>query len=802
MPTLCTILIGSRAWLWPAVIGLVVLLVLIWNAYRAAPTDRPTRLAMAICKAVGLALLAMFLIEPMWAGMRVRPGANVFVVLADNSQSLAMHDAQDTESRGQALRGLAVDADGRWIGRLAEQFDVRRYVFDTRLRAADDFSDLAFDGRASRLISALHDVRQRLRGRSIAGVLVLTDGNATDLASQTSLDATGLPPVYPVVAGDGSGLRDLGVASIATTQTAFEDAPVMVRCEVSHQGYATEPIVAQLVDEAGKVVGRQDAVGPRDGAPMAFDFQVRPESRGVTFYTLRVASQDQIARFESGEQTEQNRDDTPTREATWTNNVQQVMVDRGGGPFRVLYFTGRPNWEYKFLRRALADDDQLMLTGLVRIADKERKFTFRGRGEDDTNPLFQGFDKQDEATERYDEAVFIRLDTETPDALRRGFPATAEQLFAFHAVILDDVERAALTRDQLDLLAKFVAHRGGGLLMLGGAESFAHGGYQHTSIARMLPIYLDASPDAPTGRVRLSLTREGWLQPWVRLRSTEDDERVRLANMPTFVTLNRLRGIKPGASVLAEVKDERNTAWPALVAQRYGRGRAAALTVGDLWRWRLKQLDDNNDTPIDEGERDQPKAWRQMIRWLVADVPARVSIDVEPRMDHPDTPLDLRVRVRNDKFEAMDNARVAINISTPEGETIELLADTSLDEPGLYQATYLPRIAGAYRATVSVQDPAGMMVGQVDTGWTADPAGDEFRSVAPNRALLTELATQTGGEVVEPDDLAALVADLPHRQADEMEQAVTPLWHRWWMLALAIGCLVGEWGLRRWKGLP
>ena len=29
-----------------------------------------------------------------------------------------------------------------------------------------------------------------------------------------------------------------------------------------------------------------------------------------------------------------------------------------------------------------------------------------------------------------------------------------------------------------------------------------------------------------------------------------------------------------------------------------------------------------------------------------------------------------------------------------------------------------------------------------------------------------------------------------------------PLWHQWPMLILALTCLIGEWGLRRWKGWP
>jgi len=45
----------------------------------------------------------------------------------------------------------------------------------------------------------------------------------------------------------------------------------------------------------------------------------------------------------------------------------------------------------------------------------------------------------------------------------------------------------------------------------------------------MLPVYLDrAESSKPTGPLKLALTREGWLQPWIRLRDNESDERSRL----------------------------------------------------------------------------------------------------------------------------------------------------------------------------------------------------------------------------------------------------------------------------------
>src|SRR2546428_9940429 len=123
------------------------------------------------------------------------------------------------------------------------------------------------------------------------------------------------------------------------------------------------------------------------------------------------------------------------------------------------------------------------------------------------------------------------------------------------------------------LLDKFVSERGGGFLMLGGAECFHEGKYERTPVANLLPVYLErVGEHKPLEGLKLTLTREGWLQPWARLRNEEGEERSRLEAMPPFLVMNRVRDIKPGASVIAAVTDSRREQHPALVVQRYGRG--------------------------------------------------------------------------------------------------------------------------------------------------------------------------------------------------------------------------------------
>lgn len=789
----------GREWLLPAAVFLLVAILLLAWTYLRAPAARNLRTSCAFLKLLGVAALLACLLEPFWSGQRARPGANFFAVVADNSQGMRVKDRNEPRTRAEVLTNLLVAGSGDWQATLANYFQVRRYYFDTRLQSTRDFSELAFDGRASSIGTALHTLGERFRGQPLAGVLLLTDGNATDL-SDGKFDATGLPPIYPVIIGRDETINDIAIQKIAVSQTAFEDAPVTVQADVLAGGYGGRMIVAQLLDHTGKTVQEQSQRAQRSGE--TFRFQLRPEQSGISFYRLRVSARDELGQF---------ADEATSAEATLANNSRVLVVDRGKGPYRILYVGGRPNWEFKFLNRALAEDDQVELVGLIRIAKRERgfgKFEFRSRPGESANPLFRGFDRTTEETEGYDEPVLKWLVPSDSDTnwITAGFPKVAEDLFRYHAIMLDDLEAEFFTRDQMSLLQKFVSERGGGFLMLGGMESFHQGKYDHTPVGEMLPVYLDfIRENQPLANLRLHLSKEGWLQPWARLRDTEAAERKRLDDMPALQVLNRVRDVKPGASVIAEVQDATGKKYPALVAQRFGNGRVGALLVGDLWRWGLH----------DETTRsDMDKSWRQTIRWLIADVPERIAFHAEPRRDDPNQAMSLQVRARDKEFKPLDNASVKITVTPltdslqsnldgalPGTNSVQLTAEPALTEAGRYEVMYVPRISGGYLAEAIVTDADGMEVGRAQTGWSADPAAEEFRSLKPNRALLESIARQTGGEVIAANDLAAFAAKLPNLNAPITENWSFPLWHQPLVFLFALACFAAEWGLRRWKGL-
>lgn len=777
---------GARPWLLPTLAMIALGLLSIAWGYRRASGPRWVRMTAATLKAVAITLLAVILLDPLWASSRARPGENVVLLLVDTSQSMNVQGREHAPSAAQTFRERLDDEQQPWLVRLKQDFDVRRYTFDSRIEPRSRFDALEFNGTSSSMHAAIASLTQRFAQRSVAGIVLFSDGVATDAPSAESAATPGVP-VFSVLPPTSESADEVTLTRVAATQTNFEDAPITLLADAVARGFAGEPLVCQVLDESHKVIHAQEQTpGARDGAA-SFRFQFRPDHDGLSFYRVRVVARSQLDVWNQG---------ATTREATLANNSRLVQVDRGRGPYRILYVGGAPNPEYKFLSRSLADDPQVELVTLMRIARREPKFDFRSRQGESTNPLFRGFDKVNDETERYDQSVFVRLGIKDERELRDGFPKSADALFGYHAIILDDVEAELFTTDQMSLMARFVSERGGGLLMLGGPDSFEKGKFAKTPLADVLPVYLQRTSftqAAPVEGYRWQLTREGWLEPYLRLRASEVDERQRLDALPAFRTLNRVGGIKPGASTLAVAVDAAGAQQPALVAQTYGRGRAAALLVGDLWRWRLKSEPENQDLE---------KLWRQVIRSLTTDVQGRVSIAHERLADDLHESVRVAVRVRDAEYQPLDNAQVSVQVAGPDGQTLSVDAEPSRREPGVYEMSYVPRASGAYRATASVLDSGGEKLAQVETGWTHDPAADEFRLLEADRAGLAQLAQRTGGETVELSDLDTFAASLSARPMNETVQTLFPLWHTSSVFLIALGCLAGEWGLRRWRGLP
>src|SRR3954451_663302 len=111
----------------------VLLALLVVGYWRSGATPALRWLAGGL-KAVGILILVLCLLEPLFSGTRARPGANQFVLLADNSQSMTLRDRDATQTRAEQLKSLTAKSTpaAAWLARIGQDFDLRLYGFDTQ----------------------------------------------------------------------------------------------------------------------------------------------------------------------------------------------------------------------------------------------------------------------------------------------------------------------------------------------------------------------------------------------------------------------------------------------------------------------------------------------------------------------------------------------------------------------------------------------------------------------------------------------------------------------------------------------
>ena len=796
-PSTARLVWANPQWFWPAVtIGLLLAALIAFSDGRQ-PGRWRWKVALIGLKWAAVALLLVSLMQPMRQATRPRPQANLVPIVLDNSHSMRVQSNADDRSLGETFQTFS-DEQSAWRVRLGQTFDVRTFGLDGQLSVADSIGQLPLDGTASNLDTGLAELARRFSGRPVAGVLLMTDGNET--GSEITEPADPSPfPIYPVVPNAPEAPADIRLTGVTVTQTDFEAAPVTVRGRLVSTHPEPRDVLVRLVNPQGETVDETVLrCSPDD--PREASFRFLPERSGVNFYRLVAIAEDDASLIEPLIQSFATAPlPVADGEVTLANNIQTVMVHRRGGPYRVLYVAGRPNWEFKFLRRSLQPDPEVELVGLIRIAKKEPKFSFRDSKVRGTNPLFAGLDEEDaELREAIDEPVILRLGVREGDELQSGFPDTAEELFAYHAVVIDDLEPEFFTQDQMLLLRRFVADRGGGLLMLGGQESFDPESFAGTPLAELSPVYTARRSGPTTQRDnngKLQLTREGVLQPWLRLRETEAAERQRFMALPSPATINPVGPVKPGASELIELVNAEGQTMLGLATQPYGNGRTAAMMIGDWWRTHLRTDSATGDAAAD----DPQQTWRQIVRWITGQVPRRVEIDVEP--DPTSSNLaHFTVNVRDEVFRPLENARVELEFDPRQSDPTRIVARPSGTSLGVYEADFVVDRPEGVRVTAHVTTADGNPLEKSHTGWVADPRARELRQLGLDRQRLERIAQNSGGRVIQADEIDGWVDGLAERPSLVAETWVYPLWHQPWVMLAAIVCLCVAWGLRRMKG--
>jgi uncharacterized membrane protein len=708
------------------------------------PLSRVQRGVLIALRALVLAALVVFVFRPVAILPPLGARDAIVPVLVDVSRSMRLADA-DGETR--IARASAI-LNRQLLPALNRQFQTELFSVGDGMRTTTA-DHLAADAPRTDLAASIDAIRDRYRGQRIAGIVVLSDGGDTSQASASHAAAASGPPVFAIGVGAADGLRDREILSVTAGDPKLDHASVDLHVAAISSGFGRTPFQLRLLAN-GRVVDTRRVVPPADGSPVEETFVASPDALTPTVYTAEIPADES--------------------EAVVENNTGSALVNPAGRKRRLLIVEGAPGFEHSFMKRAWTFDPGLEIDSVTR----------KGKNSEGQNTFF------------------VQAGGGRSAALTTGFPTRKEDLYAYDALVIANVEGEFFTRAQLAMAADFVAERGGGLLVLGG-RSFAQRGLLGTPLEEVLPVELNdrrgvvhaalAAGDVAAHN-KLVVTAEGESHPVMRIGDTPEATRKLWSALPALAASAPLGGARPGATVLAVTAAPGGGVYPVVAVQQYGRGRSMIFAGEASWRWKMM---------LSSTDRTHEFFWRQAARWLASPAPDPVTVTVPDALQPGDT-IPVSIDARDGAFAPVADAIVDATITAPGAEPRPLKLRHLDSSSGRLAATVAAEQPGLYRIHVDARRGTTPL-GAADR-WLYVGGGDrEFADPRLNEPVLRRLARSTGGRYLRAADAARVLPllrqVLPQNAAPERRD----LWHEPWAFAFVVALLSVEWTLRRRWGL-
>jgi hypothetical protein len=675
-------------------------------------------------------------------------------------------------SRWNVTRMLFTENDGELLSALADSHKLRLYYLsEMKESRSTDVAGIVHElktaepnGDSTRLGSAIRGALDELRGTTPVAIVLVTDGINTEgpgLVDAAAYARRKGVPLLLIGVGSDRPARDLQLSDLEVEEVVFVNDLVHFRFKLTAAGFAGKSVSIVLRREEhpggassdkGEVVARTEVRVAADGRSQEVVLPHRPAKAGQFRYTIDV---------------EPPPGDQVTRHPPLARSIR-VREEK----IRVLLVEGSPRFEYRYLFNLLSRDKTIDLHVLLQGADID--FSDPGKKETGT-----------------DRGTALKI-----------FPVRREDLLAYDVVIFGDVDPSLLSPAALQNLADFVDHqdRGGALVLLAG-PNFMPQSYRDTPLARLMPFdpanARHPEPSKPlTDGFVVQPTEMGLASPSMQLGDSPEQSRAIWQKLPPMYWMTELSDLKRSARVLAEHPTRRGPDGKGLplIMMQYvgGGGKVLFHAIDETYRWRRRV-----------GDLYFARYWIQTLRFLsrskLAEGDRSVRLSTDRRDYQLGEPVRLQVYFTDDRVAPLDDNGVTVELEQAGRQTQKVQLHRTEVGRGHFETVLNNLPAGGYHAKM-VTPPLPGRISAAD--FVVAPPQAELARLQMDANEMHQAAELTKGHYYTYQDASRLIDDLPDgRQVPVESLPPAPLWNRWPLLAMFLGLLIGEWLLRKRKGM-
>jgi hypothetical protein len=632
-------------------------------------------------------------------------------------------------------------------------------------------------GVSTKLGDALQFLVDHERGGPIAGICLLSDGNAnagTDWreALQSAQDAE--VPVFTIGVGTDRPPINVRVVDIEAPARVYPGDAFHLTAFLQSYGLEGQSVRMELVasqpapagDEAPPVETfieeRRVQLGS-DGAVLPIDFELHPEETGRVRYKVRVKAP---------------AGDLDARDNQQVADVR--IIDRKN---KVLLFAGGATREYRFLRVLCYRDREIEVDVHIQGVSPEM--------------------------------------AQEADRVLAEFPTTVEEMFQYDCVVAFDPDWMILSDAQIELLERWVAEKAGGLILIAGPvytpewTTLGRGSAADETLRALYPVIFYRRGGSRLGRGRfastqawpLEMTDEGLGARFLWLDDSPARSLEIWSRFEGVYGYQPVRGAKPASNVYARFSNpdtEVDGELPVFMAgQFYGAGRVFYLGSGEMWR--LNAMD------VGYFERFYTQLMRSVSQGrLLRDSSRGILLVSKDRCILGET-IVVRAGLSDAQFRPLTRQRVAATLVSPDGIRRELVLRKIQEsgQEGTYSGQFPALSEGDYRVELAIPDSPDLEL--LDKTVRVRLPDREVESPQRNDAVLSELAESSGGEYFvglaaalgsdgAPSESGLMAAITPQDQETYFPGAPDKDFQQRlmaWLLVLICGALVTEWLVRR-----
>jgi hypothetical protein len=728
---------------WLAALPFAVALAFAAWRHRKRGMPRSRILVLSALRAAALGVLLFLLARPVWLAKEPpAPASRAVALLMDRSESMSLEEHGGTRYQ-QAFSFLRT----RLLPALnSAGLPVQAMLFDQSAEPADGakLASAAPKGKRTNLGGAIAQALGSSAQPPLA-VIALTDGIVNEGSDNTRALTALLDAHVPFIGvgfGSDQGVRTLSLREVDAPSTVSTKTSFSISAQLEMMNAEDMPPFDLLLFRDGQISQKRSVVPGKGSRSWLENFQVTEDKQGTHNYTVQLLPPN-------------------LRNLKCVNVLGNTSVRISDEKeLRVLYIQGALTWDYKFISLALRNDQTIKLTGLTRTSKQ---------------------------------SVF-RQNVESAGEFMNGFPTSLEELAPFRVVVLSNLRPADLTPAQQDILARFCGELGGGVLMIGGPATF-DSSWQNSRLEQLLPVVFSGNAgvqglDRP---FRLQLTDEAMQNPVFQIADNRPLQEV-WAQLPTFTQYGRVDAAKPAAQVwMVHQSDDGPHGRRILMAsQRYGAGLSAVLCIQNFWRWRLAKESDPQQFD---------RFWRQLFRFLSEVGRQDVAIHLADQELHPQMDVQVVLEKQPNPRNIMDTNRKFF-VRVEDGQR-NLLQEEAVELEPLHPVDFKFHAEKPDVYTVTVTDPLKAPISTRPI--EIRDVNVELQTTARNMEALRQWATVSDGlafKVEDCPDAADLVAQIKAKveEVRQGKQIRRTIGVNGWMLALVLGCLGGEWLLRkRWE---